>query len=31
MAPYLVTIFVVAGVVRKARPSGANGLVYVKE
>jgi simple sugar transport system permease protein len=31
MAPYLVTIFVVAGVVRKARPPAADGQPYIKE
>jgi simple sugar transport system permease protein len=31
MAPYLVTIAVVAGVVRKARPPAADGKPYVKE
>jgi simple sugar transport system permease protein len=31
MAPYLVTILVVAGVVRKARPPAADGQPYVKE
>lgn len=31
MAPYLVTIFVVAGVVKKARPPAADGQVYEKE
>jgi simple sugar transport system permease protein len=31
MAPYLVTIFVVAGVVRKARPPAAENKPYVKE
>ena len=31
MAPYLVTIFVVAGVVRKARPPAADGIPYTKE
>jgi simple sugar transport system permease protein len=31
MAPYLVTIFVVAGAVRKARPPAAENKPYVKE
>jgi simple sugar transport system permease protein len=31
MAPYLVTIFVVAGVVRKARPPAAENRPYIKE
>lgn len=31
MAPYLVTIFVVAGVVRKARPPAAENKPYIKE
>lgn len=31
MAPYLVTIAVVAGVVRKARPPAADGKPYIKE
>ena len=31
MAPYLVTILVVAGVVRKARPPAADGQPYFKE
>jgi simple sugar transport system permease protein len=31
MAPYLVTIIVVAGVVGAARPPAADGQPYVKE
>ncbi len=31
MMPYIVTIFVVAGVVKKARPPAADGLPYIKE
>jgi general nucleoside transport system permease protein len=31
MAPYLVTIAVVAGLVRRARPPAADGKPYVKE
>jgi len=31
MAPYLVTILVVAGAVRKARPPAADGQPYIKE
>jgi ABC-type uncharacterized transport system permease subunit len=31
MAPYLVTIFVVAGAVRKARPPAADGQPYITE
>ena len=31
MAPYLVTILVVAGVGRKARPPAADGQPYIKE
>jgi general nucleoside transport system permease protein len=31
MAPYLATIFVVAGLVGRARPPAADGLPYVKE
>jgi ABC-type uncharacterized transport system permease subunit len=31
MAPYLVTIFVVAGAVRKSRAPAADGQPYVKE
>ncbi|HZD78933.1 MAG TPA: ABC transporter permease, partial [Actinomycetota bacterium] len=31
MTPYIVTIAVVAGVVRKARPPAADGKPYIKE
>jgi ABC-type uncharacterized transport system permease subunit len=31
MMPYIVTIFVVAGVVKKARPPAADGQPYIKE
>jgi len=31
MAPYLVTIAVVAGLVRRARPPAADGKPYIKE
>ncbi len=31
MTPYLVTIFVVAGLVGRARPPAADGKPYVKE
>jgi simple sugar transport system permease protein len=31
MAPYLVTIIVVAGVVGTARPPAADGQPYIKE
>jgi simple sugar transport system permease protein len=31
MAPYLVTIVVVAGLVGKARPPAADGQPYIKE
>ncbi len=31
MTPYLVTIFVVAGLVGRARPPAADGQPYIKE
>ena len=31
MAPYLVTIAVVAGLIRRARPPAADGKAYLKE